>query len=230
MGQKVSPHGFRVGINKEWSSYWTAKKQDFSKFLVEDNKIRKYIDKKYVSGSVAKISIERTAGRVVIDVYTAKPGVLIGNKGAGVEALKAEIIKLIDNKNVNLNIKEVKRPDLDARLVAQSVAFQLEKRMSFRRAMKQAMQRVMRAGAQGCKVMVSGRLDGAEIARSEHYHEGRLPLHTLRSNIDYSTYEAHTTYGVLGVKVWIYKGEILGKKQPKVVAEENNNASQGGNA
>lgn len=224
MGQKVSPHGLRVGINKEWSSYWTAKKQDFAKFLVEDNKIRKYIDTKYENCAIAKVNIERPAGRLIVDIYTSKPGVLIGSKGTGIDTLKQELLKLTDTKNVTVNVKEVKKPDLDAKLVAQSIAFQLEKRMSFRRAMKQAMQRVMKAGAEGCKIMVSGRLDGAEIARSEYYLEGRLPLHTLRSNIDYATYTAHTTYGVLGVKVWIYKGEILGKKQLK------QDASQGGNA
>lgn len=225
MGQKVSPHGLRVGINKEWSSCWTAKKKDFAKFLVEDDKIRKFINKKYAASSVSLISIERTAGRLTIDVNTAKPGVLIGNKGAGIETLKQELLELTDTKNLSINVKEVRKPDLDAKLVAQSIAFQLEKRMSFRRAMKQGMQRVMRAGAEGAKIMVSGRLDGAEIARSEHYHEGRLPLHTLRSDIDYATYEAHTTYGVLGVKVWIYKGEILGKQKPR---EEK--SSQGGNS
>jgi small subunit ribosomal protein S3 len=225
MGQKVSPHGLRVGINKEWSSYWTAKKQDFAKFLVEDNKLRKFINKKYATNSVSKVAIERTAGRLIIDIFTSKPGVLIGNKGAGVEELKKQLLEITDTKNLSVNIKEVKKPDLDAMLVAQSIAAQLEKRMSFRRAMKQGMQRIMKAGAQGGKVMLSGRLDGIEIARSEHYQEGRLPLHTLRSDIDYATYTAHTTYGVLGVKVWIYKGEILGKK-PRVKEESN----QGGNA
>jgi small subunit ribosomal protein S3 len=209
MGQKVSPHGLRVGINKEWSSYWTAKKKDFAKFLVEDNTIRKFINQKYENSAVSKIGIERTAGKLTIDISTSKPGVLIGNKGAGIEQLKQELLKLTETKNLSVNVKEIKKPDLDAKLVAQSIAFQLEKRMTFRRAMKQGMQRVMKAGAQGCKIMVSGRLDGAEIARSEHYHEGRLPLHTLRSDIDYATYTAKTTYGVLGVKVWIYKGEII---------------------
>ena len=220
MGQKVSPHGLRVGINKSWSSYWTASKKDFSKFLVEDQKIRKFINKKYVNSAVSQIQIERTAGRLIIDVYTAKPGVLIGNKGAGIEQLKKELLQLTATKNLSVNVKEIRKPDLDSKLVAQSIAQQLEKRMSFRRAMKQGMQRVMRAGAEGCKIMISGRLDGAEIARSEHYHEGRLPLHTLRSNIDYSLYEAHTTYGVLGVKVWIYKGEILGKRPLKAVEDK----------
>ena len=222
MGQKVNPHGFRVGVNKDWNSSWFANKNDFSDFLVEDNKIRTFINKKHAQSSVAKIVIERTANRVIVDVYTSKPGVMIGTKGAGVEELKKDLIKLCGDKNVNVNIKEVKKPDLDAQLVAQSIAQQLEKRMSFRRAMKQAMQRVMRAGAVGCKVMVSGRLDGAEIARSEHYHEGRLPLHTLRANIDYATYEAHTTFGVIGVKVWICKGEILSKKPSNEVVEGGN--------
>ena len=226
MGQKVSPHGFRVGINKDWSSYWTAKKSDFSKFLIEDNNIRKFINKKYATSSVSKIIIERTAGRLIVDIYTSKPGVLIGNKGAGVEELKKELLTLTECKNLSVNIKEVKKPDLDAMLVAQSIAMQLEKRMSFRRAMKQGMQRIMKAGAQGGKVMVGGRLDGIEIARSEYYQEGRLPLHTLRSDIDYATATAHTTYGAIGIKVWIYKGEILGKKQPKALEESN----QGGNA
>ena len=222
MGQKVNPHGFRVGVNKDWNSSWFAKKNDFSDLLVEDNKIRTFINKKHAQSSVSKIVIERTANRVIVDIYTSKPGVMIGTKGAGVEELKKDLVKLCDNKNVNVNIKEVKKPDLDAQLVAQSIAQQLEKRMSFRRAMKQAMQRVMRAGAVGCKVMVSGRLDGAEIARSEHYHEGRLPLHTLRANIDYATHEAHTTFGVIGVKVWICKGEILSKKPSNEVVEGGN--------
>ncbi len=228
MGQKVSPHGLRVGINKEWSSIWTAKKKDFAEFLVEDDKIRKFINKKYVNSAVSKILLERTANRLIVDIFTSKPGVLIGNKGTGVEVLKKELTELTNGKNVNVNIKEIKRPDLDAKLVAQSIAFQLEKRIAFRRAMRQGMQRIMKAGAVGGKVMVSGRLDGAEIARSEYYQEGKLPLHTLRSDIDYATYEAHTTYGVLGVKIWINKGEILGKKV--LVSNITENANQGGNA
>ena len=225
MSQKVSPHGFRVGVNKDWSSSWIADKKNFSKYLIEDANIRKFINKKHAQNSIATIEIERTPSRLVVDIYTSKPGILIGTKGAGVEELKKDIAKLSDNKNINVNIKEVKRPDLDAMLVAQSVAQQLEKRMSFRRAMKMAMQRVMKAGAKGCKIMVSGRLDGAEIARSEHYLEGRLPLHTLRADIDYAAYEAHTTFGVIGIKVWICKGEILGKKVLNTsveVASENN--------
>ena len=212
MGQKVNPHGLRVGVNKEWSSSWIASKKEFSNYLVEDNKIRKYITKKHNGNGISNVVIERTNKRLTVDIYTSKPGIVIGMKGAGVEELKNDIAKICENKNVNINIKEVKRPDLDAALVAESVAVQLEKRVSFRRAMKQAMQRVMKAGAVGCKVMVSGRLDGAEIARSEHYHEGRLPLHTIRADIDYATHEAHTTFGVIGIKVWICKGEILNKK------------------
>lgn len=224
MGQKVSPHGYRVGVNKDWSASWITNKQNFSKYIVEDYNIRKFINKKHAQNGISSILIERTAGRLIIDIYTSKPGIIIGTKGAGVEEIKKDIAKISEIKNINVNIKEVRRPDTDAALVAQSIALQLEKRMSFRRAMKMAMQRVMRAGAKGCKVMVSGRLDGAEIARSEYYLEGRLPLHTLRADIDYATAEAHTTFGVLGVKVWICKGEILGKKTSSTPAfrSENN--------
>lgn len=220
MGQKVNPHGLRVGVNKEWSSSWIASKKEFSDYLVEDNKIRKFINKKHAGNGISKVLIERTVNRLTVDIYTSKPGIVIGMKGAGVEELKNDIAKISKFKNISINIKEVKRPDLDAVIVAESIALQLEKRVNFRRAMKQAMQRVMRAGAVGCKIMVSGRLDGAEIARSEHYHEGRLPLHTIRADIDYATYEAHTTFGVIGVKVWICKGEILNKKA--MTAESNN--------
>lgn len=223
MGQKVSPHGMRVGINKEWSSSWIANKKNFSKFLVEDQEIRKVLNNKYAQCNISKINIERTANRIVVDIYTSRPGVLIGNKGAGVEEIKKLILSKTENKNVSVNIKEVKKPDLDAMIVAQGIAGQLEKRISFRRAMKQAMQKVMRAGAKGCKVMISGRLDGAEIARSEHYQEGMLPLQTLRSDIDYASCKAKTTYGILGVKVWICKGEILGKKP--TLKEEGGNAN-----
>ena len=220
MGQKVNPHGLRVGVNKEWSSSWIASKKDFSEYLIEDNKIRKFINNKHAGNGISKILIERTVNRLTVDIYTSKPGIVIGMKGAGVEELKNDIAKISKNKNISINIKEVKRPDLDAEIVAESIALQLEKRVSFRRAMKQAMQRVMKAGAVGCKIMVSGRLDGAEIARSEHYHEGRLPLHTIRADIDYATYEAHTTFGVIGVKVWICKGEILNRKANN--ADSNN--------
>ena len=211
MGQKVNPNGMRLGINKTWNSFWYADKKDIAKNIKEDNTIRNYILKEYKNCSISSVVIERTNDSATVSISTAKPGVLIGQKGAGVENLKKNVEKLSSAKKVNVNIVEIKNPDLDAKLVAESIANQLEKRAQFRRVMKSAMQRVMRAGAVGVKTMVSGRLDGAEIARSEHYHEGSLPLHTLRANIDYACVEAHTTFGVLGVKVWIYKGEILGK-------------------
>ncbi len=211
MGQKVNPNGLRVGINKTWNSFWYADKKDIAKNIKEDNVIRKYILKEYKNCAISNVLIERTADSVTVTISTAKPGVLIGQKGAGVEQLKKNIEKLSNAKKVNVNIVELKNPDLDAKLVAESIASQLEKRAQFRRVMKSAMQRVMRAGAEGVKTMVSGRLDGAEIARSEHFSDGSLPLHTIRANIDYACVEAHTTFGVLGVKVWINKGEILGK-------------------
>ena len=211
MGQKVNPNGMRIGINKTWNSFWFADKKDIAKNIKEDNVIRNYILKEYKTCAISNVLIERTNDSINVSISTGKPGVLIGQKGAGVEALKKNVEKLTAAKKVNVNIVEVKNPDLDAKLVAESIAAQLEKRAQFRRVMKSAMQRVMRAGATGVKTMVSGRLDGAEIARSEHYHEGSLPLQTLRANIDYAIVEAHTTFGVLGVKVWIYKGEILGK-------------------
>ncbi len=217
MGQKVNPNGMRIGINKTWNSFWYADKKDLAKNLKEDDVIRKYILKEYKNCAVSNVLIERTSDSVTVTISTAKPGVLIGQKGAGVEALKKNVEKLSSAKKVNVNIVEIKNPDLDAKLVAESIASQLEKRAQFRRVMKSAIQRVMRAGALGVKTMVSGRLDGAEIARSEHYHEGSLPLQTIRANIDYAKVEAHTTYGVLGVKVWIYKGEILGKVSQSTV-------------
>ncbi len=217
MGQKVNPNGMRLGINKTWNSFWYADKKDIAKNIKEDNVIRTYILKDYKACAISNVMIERTNDTVTVSIYTGKPGVLIGQKGAGVEALKKNIEKMSSAKKVNVNIVEVKNQDLDAKLVAESIAAQLEKRAQFRRVMKAAMQRVMRAGAVGVKTMVSGRLDGAEIARSEHYHEGSLPLHTIRANIDYACVEAHTTFGVLGVKVWIYKGEILGKVSQSTV-------------
>ena len=211
MGQKVNPNGMRMGINKTWNSFWYTDKKNIAKNIKEDNVIRNYILKDYKSCAISNVLIERTNDSITVTITTAKPGVLIGQKGAGVESLKKNVEKLTDAKKVNVNIVEQKNPDLDAKLVAESIASQLEKRAQFRRVMKSAMQRVMRAGAVGVKTMVSGRLDGAEIARSEHYHDGSLPLHTIRANIDYACTEAHTTFGVLGVKVWINKGEILGK-------------------
>ncbi len=209
MGQKVNPHGLRVGVIQAWDAQWFAAKKDFAKYLKEDNVLRTYIKKQYYTYGIAKIGIERSQDKVIINIHTSKPGMLIGTKGAGVEQLKKELYKLVDQKTIHLNILEVKKPDMDAILVAESVALQLEKRSSFRRSMKQAMSRVMRSGAKGVKIMVSGRLDGAEIARSESYHEGSIPLQTVRADIDYGTAEAHTTFGIIGIKVWIYKGEVL---------------------
>ena len=215
MGQKVNPIGMRVGINRDWDATWYANKQDFAKFLLEDNKIRQFLKKEYYSCAISKIEIQRTAKRLVINIHTGKPGLLIGQKGAGVEELKAKLNKLTKTSaNLVVNIKEVKRIDLDAVLVAESIAAQLEKRISFKRALKMALQRVMKAGAKGCKVQVSGVVDGANtIARTENYMEGKLPLQTIRADLDYGVASAFTNYGKLGVKVWIYKGEILGSKK-----------------
>ena len=209
MGQKVNPHGLRVGVIKDWDSRWFANKSTFGDTLVEDYKIREYLKKKLYKAGVPTIEIERDAAKVKVNIQCAKPGMVIGQKGAGVEQLKKELAKIVATKGVHINIMEVKRPDMDAILVAESVAQQLEKRSSFRRTMKQAMSRVMRSGAKGVKIMVSGRLDGAEIARSESYHEGSIPLQTVRADIDYGTAEAHTTFGIIGIKTWIYKGEVL---------------------
>ena len=208
MGQKVSPHGLRVGIIKDWSSTWYASKQDYSKFLVEDNKIRVYLKKTLKTAGISDIKIERKGNDVRVSLNTAKPGMIIGKGGAAIEELKKKLDKMT-GKNVFVNIVEVKNIDMDATLVAENIALQLEKRISFRKAMKQAMSKTMRAGAKGIKTQVSGRLGGAEIARAEHYSEGTIPLQTLRADIDYGFAEANTTYGIIGVKVWIYKGEVL---------------------
>ena len=217
MGQKMHPHGLRVGVIKEWSSKWYADSKNFADYLVEDKKIREYVKKKlYVSG-ISKI--ERTAKFVKVNVYTAKPGLVIGKGGNLAETLKAEITKMI-NKEVNLNIVEVKDVDTDAQLVAENIAGQLERRISFRRAMKQCMQKSMKAGALGIKTAVSGRLGGADMARTEFYKEGTIPLQTIRADIDYGFAEADTTYGKIGVKVWIYKGEILPSKKIKAEGGE----------
>ena len=212
MGQKVHPTGARLGIIKDWSSKWYAEGTNFADCLVEDQKIRKYLKKKEYEAGISKIEIERTAKMVKINVYTAKPGILIGKGGAGAEILKNEIKKLID-KDVNINVIEVKNTGLDATLVAEDIASQLERRISFRRAMKQCMQKTMKSGAQGIKTAVSGRLGGADMARTEFYKEGNIPLQTLRADIDYGFAEANTTYGKIGVKVWIYKGEVLPTKK-----------------
>ena len=222
MGQKVSPVGLRVGIIRDWESKWYADK-GFGDLLMEDVKIREYLKNKLKDSSVSHIEIERAANRVNVTIHTAKPGMVIGKGGAEVEVIRNYIAKM-SNKKVHINIAEIKNPDLDAILVAESIAQQLERRVSFRRALKQAIQRTMRSGAKGIKVAVSGRLGGAEIARSEGYSEGTVPLHTLRADIDYGTAEAHTTYGRIGVKVWIYRGEVLPaarKRQP--AAQEGGN-------
>lgn len=219
MGQKVNPHGLRVGINAGWSSQWFADKKSFAAFLKEDNEIRKYIKNNHKNSAISKVQIERGENKVVVTLHTAKPGIVIGQKGVGVEAMKKDIAALTAGKQVFVNVMEIKQPDLDAQLVADSIKFQLEQRVGFRRAMKQALNRSLKAGVKGIKIMVGGRLDGAEIARSEFYQEGSLPLQTLRADIDYATATADV-YGSIGVKVWIYKGEILGK---------NDLSIQGGN-
>ena len=210
MGQKVNPHGLRVGVIKDWDSKWSAD-AEFSDYLVEDYNIRKFLKKKLYSAGVSKIEIERASDRVKVIIYTAKPGVVIGKGGAEIEVTKKELSKLTDKK-VMVDIKEIKRPDRDAQLVAENIAQQLENRVSFRRAMKSCMGRTMKSGAMGIKTCCSGRLGGADIARAEFYSEGTIPLQTLRADIDYGFAEANTTYGKVGVKVWIYKGEILPTK------------------
>ena len=221
MGQKVNPHGLRVGVIKDWDSKWYAE-ADFADNLVEDNKIRTYIKKKLYSAGVAKIEIERASDRCKVIVHTAKPGVVIGKGGAEIEKLKEEIQKLT-NKKILVDIKEVKKPDMDAQLVAENIALQLENRVSFRRAMKSTMSRSRKAGAKGIKTLCSGRLGGADMARSELYSEGTIPLHTLRADIDYGFAEADTTFGKVGVKVWIYKGEVL----PTKTATDSKKAKEG---
>ncbi len=213
MGQKVNPHGLRVGIIKDWDSKWYAEKE-FADYLVEDHKIREFLKKKLYSTGVPKIEIERASDRVKVTIYTAKPGLVIGRGGHDVDALKAELSKKV-GKKVLLDIKEVKRPDRDAQLIAENIALQLENRVSFRRAMKSTMQRTMRAGAKGVKTSVAGRLGGADIARKETYSEGNIPLQTLRADIDYGFAEADTQYGKVGVKAWVYNGEVLPTKEAK---------------
>ena len=209
MGQKVNPHGLRVGIIKDWDSKWYAKKGDFADLLVEDNKIRKFVKNKLFTSGISRIIIERAANnKVKVNIFTAKPGMVIGKGGAGVDSLRLELEK-ITKKSVLVNVTEIKNAELEGQLVAENVAFSLERRVSFRRAMKQAIQRSMKSGAQGVKIQASGRLGGAEMARDEKYSEGRVPLHTLRADIDYGFAEANTTYGKIGIKVWIYRGEIL---------------------
>jgi small subunit ribosomal protein S3 len=218
MGQKVNPNGFRTGINKDWRATWSVSKKDIAAIILEDHKIRKFITDNHGIRAglnncfVSKITIERRNSLVIVNIFTGRPGMLIGQKGAGIEVIKKELQKIIGTKALELNVKEVKNIDIDADLVAQSIATQLEKRVAWRRTMKMAIQKAMKCGITGIKVMLSGRLDGADIARSEHYHQGVLPLHTLRSDIDYGFAEAKTTFGIIGVKCWICNGEIKGKK------------------
>ena len=214
MGQKVNPHGMRVGVIEKWNSQWYASKQEFSAYLIEDHKIRELIENKYKTCGISKVVIERPQGKVQVSIHTQFPGKIIGQKHVGIDELKKNLEKLVDGKKIYVNIIEVKHPDLNAKLLAESIAAQLEKRAFFRRTMKQAMSKAMHAGAKGVKVMVGGRLDGAEIARAEHYQEGSIPLQTLRADIDYGYTIARTTFGVLGVKVWIYKGDVLGEQKP----------------
>ena len=209
MGQKVNPYGIRLGINKTWSSRWFSK-SEYTKLLHQDLKIKNYVGKKLKNASISKINIERAAKKLRLSIYSSRPGIIIGKKGADIETLKKKQTKM-SNLEVFLDIKEIRKPEVEAKLVAENIASQLEKRISFRRAMKKAVQSAMRLGAKGVKVVCSGRLGGAEIARTEKYHEGSVPLHTLRGDIDYATAEAETTYGICGIKVWINKGEILSK-------------------
>ena len=219
MGQKINPTGVRVGVIKDWESRWFAKKGEFGDILVEDNKIREFLLELLAPAGVPKVEIERDPKRIRINIFCAKPGIVIGRGGAEIEKLKETVKKMLGgDKDVFINITEIKQPDLNAQLVAESIAAQLEKRVSFRRALKQSIGRTMKAGAKGIKAQVSGRVGGAEIARTEQYHEGTIPLQTLRADIDYGFWEANTTYGKIGVKVWIYRGEVLAnaaKKQQK---------------
>ena len=222
MGQKVSPVGLRIGVNKDWESKWYANNKDFSKYLMNDVKIRKFLEKKFSAAGIAQIVIERNTKRSEVIMYVSKPGLVIGQNGTEIENVKKELNKLV-KEDMQISVVAVKEPDLNAQLVANNIAHQIENRVSFRQAQKKAIRNTMKAGAKGIKTLVSGRLGGADIARGEGYSEGTTPLHTLRANIDYATAEADTTYGKIGVKVWIYKGEILGKNLEKNVKEEKNN-------
>ena len=221
MGQKVNPIGFRVGVNRDWESVWFAKKHNYGKLLIEDYKIREYIRKNIVNSGVSQIKIERTNKKCIISIHTSRPGFVIGKKGSDIDKIKKKLSK-ISSTEVSLNIKEIKKPELNAYLVAENIAQQLVKRISYRRAMKRAMQSALRLGARGIRVCISGRLGGNEIARSEWLREGSVPLHTLRADVDYAEAEALTTYGIIGIKVWIYKGNVLTKNLEK---KEKNNAT-----
>ena len=220
MGQKVNPNGFRVGVIRDWNTRWYASKKDYSDFLVEDNKLRSFIKQKYYQSSISRIEIDREAGKITVSIYTARPGTLIGKGGTGIDAIKADI-KAATGKDVNINIMEVRDADADAQLIAENIAAQIEKRISYRRAMKPAMGRSMqKPSVKGIKLLCSGRLGGAEIARCEGYHDGSIPLQTMRADIQYGFAEAKTTYGRIGCKVWIYKGEVLGRRNAETKREE----------
>jgi small subunit ribosomal protein S3 len=229
MGQKIHPTGFRLAVTRDWGSRWYASSQDFPKKLAEDIKVRKFLKKRLSNASLSRVVIERPAKNARITLFSARPGVVIGRKGEDIEALKRDLQKIV-GVPVHVNIEEIRKPEIDARLIADSIAQQLEKRIMFRRAMKRAMQNAMRLGAQGIKIMSSGRLNGAEIARTEWYREGRVPLHTLAADIDYGIAEAKTTYGIIGIKVWVYKGESQGRNEQPATAEpeaENRRSRRG---
>jgi small subunit ribosomal protein S3 len=225
MGQKINPIGFRLGVNRGWDSVWFAKKKDFGKFLIEDFKIRKYINKNIVNSGVSDIIIERSGKKMIVSIHTSRPGFVIGKKGADIEKIKKNILKISTDSEVSVNIKEIKKPELNAYLIAENIATQLIKRIAFRRAMKRGMQSASRLGALGIKVMVSGRLNGTEIARTEWERDGSIPSHTLRANIDYGTAEALTTYGIIGIKVWVYKGQLYKKDVDNQKKERIKNAT-----
>ncbi|MDA9624007.1 30S ribosomal protein S3 [Pelagibacteraceae bacterium] len=224
MGQKINPIGFRLGVNRGWDSVWFAKKKEFGKYLIEDFKIRKYIKKNITNSGVSEVIIERSSKKIIVSIHTSRPGFVIGKKGADIEKIKKNIKKITDS-DITLNIKEIKKPELNANLAAENIAQQLVKRIAYRRAMKRAMQSAMRLNAKGIKVMVSGRLAGNEIARTEWLREGSIPSHTLRANIDYGVAEALTTYGIIGIKVWIYKGELFEKDIEKEKIERVKNVT-----
>tara|TARA_B110000259_G_scaffold122817_1_gene139267 strand:- start:2312 stop:3001 length:690 start_codon:yes stop_codon:yes gene_type:complete len=225
MGQKINPIGFRLGVNRGWDSVWFAKKKEFGKFLIEDFKIRKYIKKNIVNSGVSDIIIERSGKKLIVSIHTSRPGFVIGKKGADIEKIKKNILKISKDNEVSVNIKEIKKPELNAYLIAENIATQLIKRIAFRRAMKRGMQSASRLGALGIKVMVSGRLNGTEIARTEWERDGSIPSHTLRANIDYGTAEALTTYGIIGIKVWVYKGQLYKKDVENEKKERVKNAT-----
>jgi small subunit ribosomal protein S3 len=225
MGQKINPIGFRLGVNRGWDSVWFAKKKEFGKYLIEDFKIRKYIKKNIVNSGVSDIIIERSGKKLIVSIHTSRPGFVIGKKGADIEKIKNNVLKISKESEVSVNIKEIKKPELNAYLIAENIATQLVKRIAYRRAIKRGMQSASRLGALGIKVMVSGRLNGTEIARTEWERDGSIPSHTLRANIDYGTAEALTTYGIIGIKVWVYKGQLYKKDVENEKKERVKNAT-----